>query len=266
MRFAKRILATKAFDRVVLIIILFNAFLLGIETYNIGNEKWIDYIQVGILVIFAIELLIRWQEAPNMNTFFASGWNTLDMIIMVACILTAGGSYIHTSLGGNTHLENTDIISTLHILRTFRLLRLIEAFPELKLITSVLLRSVRSVSYIGVLFLIFAYLYAVVGVALFKLPPKHFPPGQPDPYGNILEALFTLFRAMTGDNWTDLRYNLLSVNASRTMDVVVTIYHASWMVVSAFLLLNLLVGAVLNNFDELKNRDMKRKRPRAKTA
>lgn len=256
MRFAKRILATKTFDRFVLAIILLNAVLLGIETYHLENEKWIDFIQTGILIIFAIELLIRWLGRGNTRAFFANGWNLLDMIIV-------GGCFAHMSLVGSSRIESTDLISGLRILR---ILRLIEAFPELKLITSVLLRSVRSVSYIGVLFLIFAYLYAVVGVALFKLPPNHSSPGRLDPYGNILEALFTLFRAMTGDDWTDLRYDLLSINTSRTMDVLVTIYHASWVVISAFLLLNLLVGAVLNNFDELKSRNTKSKEPQAKTA
>ena len=93
---------------------------------------------------------------------------------------------------------------------------------------------------------------------------------NPDPYGDIFEAFFTLFRILTGEDWTDLRYNLLQNKYTQKIkkgnfstnpsdpdhmnsvpgqpNLIVTFYHVSWMVIAAYLLVNLVVGAIVNNF------------------
>ena len=63
--------------------------------------------------------------------------------------------------------------------------------------------------------------------------------------------MFTLFRILTGEDWTDLKYNLdkaAELEIIPTSKLVVNVYHVSWFVLSAFLLLNLVVGAILNNY------------------
>jgi len=72
------------------------------------------------------------------------------------------------------------------------------------------------------------------------------------------EAFFTLFRILTGEDWTDLRYNMLdnefttangrNVVAPDVPNWVKTLYHVSWMIIAAYLLMNLVVGAIVNNF------------------
>ena len=121
-----------------------------------------------------------------------------------------------------------------------------------------------------ILFLIFVYLYAIIGVSMFRLPDPntlsgeakenyehylseapHSPSNSPDPFSDLGEAVFTLFRELTGEDWTDLRYNQLTAakyNVLRTNSVIITTYHVSWFCLSAFLLLNLVTGAVLNNY------------------
>ena len=74
---------------------------------------------------------------------------------------------------------------------------------------------------------------------------------SPDPYGDLSESMFTLFRVLTGEDWTDIRYNLLyaaELNLIHVSPWVVTLFHVIWYIISAFLLLNLLVGAILNNY------------------
>lgn len=139
----------------------------------------------------------------------------------------------------------------------------------------VLLRSIKSLSYIAVLFLLVMYIYAIMGVTLFRnrdyANSEHLELtiSNPDPYGSLGEAFFTLFRILTGEDWTDLRYNLLTNEHTvakvkrlpgsegvpdhmntvpRASNLVVTIYHVSWMVIAAYLLVNLVVGAIVNNF------------------
>ena len=72
--------------------------------------------------------------------------------------------------------------------------------------------------------------------------------------------MFTLFRVLTGEDWTDIRYNLIvasNKNLIITPAWVITTYHVLWYIISAFLLLNLLVGAILNNYQIIMNEDNK---------
>ena len=77
------------------------------------------------------------------------------------------------------------------------------------------------------------------------------PEVSPDPYGTLSESMFTLFRALTGEDWTDLRYNLVHASKLKLIPVppvVITSFHVIWFILAAFLLLNIVVGAIVNNY------------------
>jgi voltage-gated sodium channel len=74
--------------------------------------------------------------------------------------------------------------------------------------------------------------------------------------------MFTLFRALTGEDWTDLRYNLIKASERHLIpvsSVVITSYHIIWFILAAFLLLNLIVGAIVNNYQVIMEESRKRK-------
>lgn len=219
-------------------VILLNAVLIGVETFH--TSTLIHGIQQSTLVVFTVEIIVRYIGKESVKEYFSNGWNIFDI-----CIVSI--SFIPESL-----LEGSAALSVFRILRVLRVLRLVKVFPELKVIVSVLLRSLRSLGYTFGLLSIFMYMYAVMGVTLFKggslATGNEVGPKNPDPFGTISEAFFTLFRIMTGEDWTDLRYNLLGNGIS---DFIVTSYHVSWMGISAFLLINLVVGAVVNNYDQV---------------
>ena len=62
---------------------------------------------------------------------------------------------------------------------------------------SALFKGLESIIYIGVLLLIFFYIYAIVGLTLF---------GDNDPahFGNLHLAAMTLFQCVTLDNWGNI--------------------------------------------------------------
>tara|TARA_B110000211_G_scaffold137867_1_gene157690 strand:- start:120 stop:401 length:282 start_codon:yes stop_codon:yes gene_type:complete len=85
---------------------------------------------------------------------------------------------------------------------------------------------------------------------------------SPDPFGTLSESMFSLFRILTGEDWTDLRYNLLiaeELNLINASAWVVTLFHVIWYILSAFLLLNLLVGAILNNYQVIMEESRSKK-------
>ena len=191
---------------------------------------------------FVFELILRFVGKDDLKEYLSDGWNYFDIVIVSASFVS------------DTYADLSDI-SVLRAFRVLRIIRLLRQLEELRLITSVLLRSVRSLGYSGVIFLLFMYAYAVVGVSLFRATDyaasanAKLHPTQPDPYGSLGEAMFTLFRIMTGEDWTDLRYNLIAMLPDKS--VTITLFHVSWMALSAFLLINLVVGAVVNNYSSM---------------
>ncbi len=248
--------SNKVFEFSITGIIIINSLLIGVETYT--DNAIIKLIQHIILYIFTFEIAIRFIAAKSIVSFFCDGWNIFDLTLVLI-------GYIP-----ETFVSDSSAMMGLRVLRVFRVLRLLRSAKELKLIVAVLLKSMSAMFYNLILFLIFVYLYAIIGVSMFRLPDPntlsgeakenyehylseapHSPSNSPDPFADLGEAVFTLFRELTGEDWTDLRYNQLTAakyNVLRTNSVIITTYHVSWFCLSAFLLLNLVTGAVLNNY------------------
>ena len=246
----------KWFELFIIAVILINCVLIGVETY--GHHSEVSLAQIIILGIFTFEILVRFIARDSSKSFFSSGWNNFDLLLVLV-------SYIPESL-----FSNVASIMVLRVLRVFRVLRLLRTSPEIKLIVSVLTKSFSSLFYNGIFFFIFLYLFSIIGVSLFRLPSydsldaagkvryeqfmvecPHSPVSSPDPYGTLGESMFTLFRSLTGDDWADLRYNLVKAKQYGFIQVatpVITTFHVVWFILSAFLLLNLVVGAIVNNY------------------
>ncbi|MDM8525005.1 ion transporter [Desulfococcaceae bacterium HSG8] len=219
------------------LVILINATLIGVETFY--TSPIISALQTQALFIFTLEIALRYIGRESSREYFTDWWNIFDIVIVGVC-------YIPESL-----VENSAALSVFRVMRVFRILRLVKMLPELKIIVDVLLKSIKSLGYTFMLLVIFMYMYAVMGVILFKGGSVAAGPQSPDPYGSITEAFFTLLRIMTGEDWTDLRYNLLGSQLTGISDFIVTTYHVSWIGLAAFLLINLVVGAVVNNYDQV---------------
>lgn len=255
----KYIANNKVFELSIIAVILINSVLIGVETYT--NDATVLLIQHIILGIFTIEILIRFIAADTVKTFFSGGWNIFDLLLVII-------GYIPETL-----FANASMMMALRVLRVFRVLRLLRTSKEIKVIITVLIRSFSAMFYNVVLFIIFVYLYAIIGVGLFRLPDPNklsgedkvryeqfvavapnAPTNSPDPFGTVGEAMFTLFRELTGEDWTDLRYNHVTASEYGIIQVgptVINIYHISWFVLAAFLLLNLVTGAIINNYQKV---------------
>lgn len=265
---SKQIIGNSIFEMTITCVIIINSIFIGVETYTDNNV--IRLIQTIILGIFTVEIVLRFIAAEGVLYFFKDGWNVFDLTLVLI-------GYIPESIA-----SNASAMMALRVLRVFRVLRLLRSAKEIKLIVNVLLKSMSAMFYNLVLFLIFVYLYAIAGVSLFRLPnpdslssqdlvnykkyieiAPNAPANSPDPFGTLGEAIFTLFRELTGEDWTDLRYNHITACQYGVLKVnptVVTLYHVSWFCIAAFLLLNLVTGAIINNYQiAIEEQEKKRK-------
>lgn len=268
---SRKIINSTWFNMTILSLIVLNGLLIGVQTYD-GMPSSIQVVQLCILFVFFIEVALRWHGRNTTKEYLADRWNWFDVFILLVGIVPEVAGIIFPDMDP----RQNSIFATLRVLRIVQLTRSIRAIEELRVLIGVLLRSIKSLSYIAVLFLLIMYIYAITGVTLFRNQQYNHSENleltmsNPDPYGDLGEAFFTLFRILTGEDWTDLRYNLLtneytqkekkgafSVEPEAVDEMhsvppisnwVVTLFHVSWMVIAAYLLVNLVVGAIVNNF------------------
>jgi len=237
---SKKIVASQAFNVAVALIILVNCILIGIEQSY--QTELISWTQDVCIILFIAEIIIRWLARNSVISFLKNIWNIIDITLIIV------------SLVPESLFVNSDLLTIFRIVRVIRIIRLVKVFPETLAILRVIKNSFGSLLRIISLLIILMYFYAIVGVILFK-GKTHVSNkfnDSFDPFGNISEALFSLFRVTTGEDWTDLRYDLLSSDVSSW---IVNIYFVSWLIFSAFFLLNIIIGAVVKNYDSEYSND-----------
>lgn len=254
------------FEYIMVFVILVNSVLIGVETYFFSST--VLYIQNICLWIFTCEIFLRFIFRDRGRSFFQSGWNVFDLILVII-------NHIPLEI-----LENSNYLFGLRVLRALRVLRLLRTTEEIELIITAFSKSLKLLGYNALFFAISLYLFAIVGVTIFKLPSEtkdplmkeklslyyeiapNAPACSPDPYGSLGETTFTLFRILTGEDWTDIRYNLIKANEIGIIKIpqfAITAYHVLWFVVAVYLFTNLLIGAIVTNYQEVVNERRKNK-------
>ena len=178
---AKRIVDSSAFTAFIFAVIVANAVVLGLETYD-GIERdagtLLDRLNDVFLGIFVVELILRFASyGRRPGQFFRSGWNTFDFVIIAASFAPG--------LGGNATL--------LRIVRLLRVVRLVSLLPDLRVLLVAVWRSVPPVMSISVMALLVIYVYGMIGWVLFGDELQ-------DDWGNIGEAMLTLFLLLSLEN------------------------------------------------------------------
>ena len=230
----KRIAASKGFDYAIIGLILFTALIIALEAF----PEWItparanlfDVLHRAVLIAFIAEAVIKIvAHTPRPWNYFRSAWNLFDFSLIVLSLLPVASEF--ALLG--------------RVLRLLRVLRLIQAFPELRIIVDTLVRSIPSMMHITLLMSIIFFIYAVLGFHLFH---QH----DPTHWRNLAYALLTLFRIVTLEDWTDVMYKAMELSPAYAL------YFVSFVVVGTFVVINLFIAVVINNLDEAKYAYLKR--------
>ena len=230
----KRIAQSSSFDRIIIALILFTALIIGIEAFpqwmNEQRSNVFEFCHKFILAAFIVEAIIKIiAESPRPWNYFKSGWNIFDFSLIVLSLLPLDSEF--ALLG--------------RVFRLLRVLRLVNALPELRLIVETLVKTIPSMMHISILLGILFFIYAVLGFHLFH---EH----DPTHWRNLAHALLTLFRIVTLEDWTDVMYKAME------MSPFYALYFVSFVVIGTFVVVNLFIAVVINNLDEAKYEHLKK--------
>ena len=224
---ARRTVAATWFRHGVTLAITVNAVVIGLDTSEalaapLGS--WFELASQAFLAIFVVEALIKMAAVwPRLRDYFADGWNLFDFTVIAVSLIPGTGG----------------LATLARLFRLFRVLRLVSALPELQLIVATLIRSVPGMFNVLLLMSIVFYVYGVAGYHLFReFDPTH--------WRTLGISLLSLFRIATLD-WTDIMYAALDHHWWAWA------YFVSFVVVEAFVILNLFVAVVINSLEEAKH-------------
>ncbi|QKS73220.1 ion transporter [Paenalkalicoccus suaedae] len=225
-----RLVNSNAFTTTIIILILINAIIVGVETYQgiyENNRAFFFAADRVLLWIFTVEIALRLLASRNIKSFFSNSWNWFDFIIVAAGHIFVGAHFV----------------TVLRILRVLRVFRAISVIPSLRKLVDALLLTIPALGNIFLLMSIIFYIFAVIGTMLFQeVAPEYF--------GNLQLSLLTLFQVVTLESW-----------ASAVMRPIFEelwwswIYFVSFVLVGTFVVFNLFIGVIVNNVEKAENAD-----------
>jgi len=246
---------SKQFQIFFIGIILLSGLVVGLDSYPKISDKYgtvLHSLDSIILGLFVFEICIKLVSfGPRVYEFFKDGWNIFDFIIVSACFLPFDGQ----------------AIIVLRLLRVLRVVRLVGTIPELKLIVNTLLKSIPSLGYIGALLSILFYMYACLGTFLFR-------ENDPIHFESLHLSLLSLFRVATLEDWTDIMYTAIYgcqnygysgieelCESSSAFPFLGWFYFVSFVLLATFIFLNLFIGVIISNMEDIKEKERLRLDP-----
>jgi voltage-gated sodium channel len=223
----ERIAGDKRFELLTFAVILLNALVLGIETYDdVARDHGglLSTLNDVFLGYFVVEIAIRLTaHGRSPGGFFRNGWNVFDFVVVTAAFVPG-------------IRENATALRLVRLLRVFRL---ISALPELRILVVGLVRSLVPLASVSFLFLILMYVYGMVGWLAFH-------DEDPENWSSIGQAMLTLFAILTLEEWVALQRTALEISPWAP------VYFVSFVLLSSFLLLNMVIAVVINSVEEAR--------------
>jgi len=220
-------LATPLVQNGIIVVIVFNALILGLETSSTamglagGLILSLDRL---CLTLFVVELLTKLYV--HRAGFFKSGWNMFDFVIVGIALVPAAQS-----------------LSVLRALRILRVLRVISTTPTLRRVVEGFISALPGMGSVFILMSLIFYIGAVMATNLFGA-------AFPEWFGSLGASAYSLFQIMTLESW--------SMGIVRPVMVQ---YPQAWaffvpfIMVTTFAVVNLLVGLIVNSMQDAHNEE-----------
>ena len=218
------------FQRAVLVLIVANAVLMGIETSAPLMQRHgplLLALNAVIQAVFVLEIAVRLAaHGRRPLEFFRDGWNTFDFAVVALSLLPVTGAFTNVA----------------RLARVLRAARLVSSLPDLRLIIGTMLRSIPSMGHVLLLLGLLMYVYGVLGVHLF---------GQADPrhWASLPRAAGTLFQILTLEGWVEIQA------ASREGHPAAWLFYGSFIMIAVFVVINLFIAVVINNLEATRREE-----------
>jgi voltage-gated sodium channel len=213
-----RVIQSAGFRNAITGLILLNAAILGLQTYDWPAQVQLvlAYADKAIIAVFVVEIVLK--LIVQRARFFSSAWNWFDFAVVAISVVPAAGSF-----------------SVLRALRVLRLFRLFSTVPEMRSVVEALAKAIPGMGAIMLVLGVIFYVAAVMGAKLFAGT-------HPEFFNNLGGSAFTLFQIMTLESW--------SMGVARPVieqHPFAWVFFVGFIILTSFAVLNLFIAVIVDS-------------------
>ncbi|EDV27710.1 uncharacterized protein TRIADDRAFT_21513, partial [Trichoplax adhaerens] len=280
-KWCKNVVKNPYFDRIILVVIIFNCVTLAMERPGIDpNSMERHFLNLMVIIftfIFTSEMIIK--VVTGDKSYLRNGWNVLDLLLVIISWV----DLIITYTGGASNILG--VLRILRGFRTLRPLRVINRAPGLKLVVQTLFSSLKAIGNIVIICVAFFVIFGILGVQLFSGKFYYCKAtddvenktqcveqyglsewvNRPYNFDDLVNASLSLFVISSKDGWMDITYHGIDARGvdlqpKKNHNVVVLLYFISFLLLVGFFVLNMFVGVVVENFHKCQEEHERRQR------
>ncbi|KAJ3640021.1 hypothetical protein Zmor_003343 [Zophobas morio] len=255
---------SRPFEYAIFMLILTNTITLAMRYHdqNKTYESVLDTLNMIFTAIFAMEFVFK-LAAFRIKNYFGDAWNVFDFIIVLGSFIDI--VYQDVNPGGSKLQISSNFF---RLFRVMRLIKLLNKGEGIRTLLWTFLKSFQALPYVALLIVMLFFIYAVIGMQMFgKIENLHSEDGasinRNNNFGSFSQAVLVLFRSATGEAWQDIMLACADTpNAKCDSRVaqnpddncgsdIAYPYFISFYVLCSFLIINLFVAVIMDNFDYL---------------
>uniref|UniRef100_A0A3B5ALJ0 Voltage-dependent calcium channel type A subunit alpha-1 n=1 Tax=Stegastes partitus TaxID=144197 RepID=A0A3B5ALJ0_9TELE len=255
--------ASPSFEYTVLVMIALNTVVLMMKYSEPPGmyDAVLKHLNTAFTVLFSMECILKIMAFGFVN-YFRDTWNIFDFITVLGSI---------TEIIVDLQSSDTFNMSFLKLFRTARLIKLLRQGYTIRILLWTFVQSFKALPYVCLLIAMLFFIYAIIGMQVFgniKLNDQN-QINQHNNFKTFFSALMLLFRSATGESWQEIMLACLSNqdcepdptrppdptwspdNEERCGTDFAYCYFVSFIFFSSFLMLNLFVAVIMDNFEYL---------------
>ena len=203
--------------------IILNTLILALDRVNLSENEKNTYYNISclLLVIFIIEIIIH-IIGIGLYKFVKDLMNDIDFIIVTVSLIE-----VMVDLKNNSD-NISNISSIFQLLRIFRLFRLLREWERFRIIFNVLINTLVRIIDFLILFILFLFMYALLGFNFFKNSLKF----NDEKYkansnskfynfDNLPNALVAVFRILIGYEWYEIYFDCFRSDKNNMAEVLI---------------------------------------------
>ncbi|XP_076237355.1 ca[2+]-channel protein alpha[[1]] subunit D isoform X1 [Calliopsis andreniformis] len=252
---------SQPFEYTIFTLIMINTVTLAMKFYQqpeIYTEA-LDVLNMIFTAVFALEFIFK-LAAFRFKNYFGDAWNVFDFIIVL-------GSFIDIVYSEVNPGSSIISINFFRLFRVMRLVKLLSRGEGIRTLLWTFIKSFQALPYVALLIIMLFFIYAVIGMQVFgKIAiDDETSINRNNNFQSFPQAVLVLFRSATGEAWQEIMMDCSAQpgvvmcdqhsdeanNYNGCGSDIAFPYFISFYVLCSFLIINLFVAVIMDNFDYL---------------
>uniref|UniRef100_A0A8C2F9J8 Voltage-dependent L-type calcium channel subunit alpha n=1 Tax=Cyprinus carpio TaxID=7962 RepID=A0A8C2F9J8_CYPCA len=254
------------FEYLMFTLILLNTICLAMQHHGQSQSfsKAMNILNMLFTGLFTVEMILK-LIAFKPRHYFVDAWNTFDALIVVGSVVDIAITEVNRweclpALSYNARIS----ITFFRLFRVMRLVKLLSRGEGIRTLLWTFIKSFQALPYVALLIVMLFFIYAVIGMQMFgKIALRdNSQINRNNNFQTFPQAVLLLFRCATGEAWQEImlacspnrpceKGSEVSHNSEDCGSHFAIIYFVSFYMLCAFLIINLFVAVIMDNFDYL---------------